>query len=613
MISIPQSSTASQSSSDSFSIDKLRPAPKDPLENIQYRRLVLEYARTSEDAKRVILWRAKNDLIWWVDTFAFTYDPRIPKCSALPFISYGFQEEALLRIDGAMGQDEDDAHNLLIEKSRDMGASWMCCMVMEHRWLFTARPAFLMVSRVEDLVDKKNDPDCLFWKLDFLLANLPGFMVPNYERQKLSLTNLDMGGTITGSSTTSETSRGGRKTAILFDEFAAVTEGHAMLRASRDATRCRIFNSTPQGTGNAFYDIREKLLKIDKVLRLHWTLHPKKARGLYHVEGKPHSPWYDEQCAIAAHPTEIAQELDIDYVNSAWQFFETSTIEAIVAKHAKKPYLTIPARELAAKLGLRGEIASKLRDPLELWAYHDAQDKWQSDRDFAIAGDIATGKDGSMSSQSVLSIGDRLTGEKIGMLCVRNLFPQELAEVAVGLCKWFAGAHGGALLGWEVNGPGGEFGKQVIDLGYRHLYYRSTENTVTRRRTELVGWWSNRETKRLLLSQYATALTTNVFINRSAAALRETLEYIHDPSGEVRHAKQQAMKDVDPTATGENHGDMVIADALLALLLKDKPTKQQSATRRVPSNSYAGRMLERVRRRKERNTDRMFEDSRHAA
>jgi hypothetical protein len=468
---------------------------------------------------------------------------------------------------------------------------------------------------VEDLVDKKNEPDCLFWKIDFLLSYLPGWMLPAMERQKLSLANLETGSTITGSSTTSETSRGGRKTAILFDEFAAVPEGYSMLSASRDAANCRIFNSTPKGTGNAFYTQREKFWPLGWVLRLHWTIHPKKAKGLYYDEGgKPRSPWYDKQCARASNQTEIAQELDIDYVNSAWQYFETKVVLDLIEKHARKPYMTVSAAALVRHLKLRPDLAAKVRDPLHLWTYHDKQMAFPKDRDYAVACDIATGKDGELSSQSVLSIGDRLTKEKVGMFCARNLYPSELAEVAIAICKWFEGQNGTAFLAWEANGPGGEFGKQVVDKGYLHIYYRhASESTVVRRKTELTGWWSNRESKRLLLSQYATALTTGNFINRSEESLRETLEYVHDPSGEVRHAKQNANRDIDPTSSGENHGDMVIADAILNLILKERPSRQKKTAKRVPPNSYAGRMLERLRSRRRHSADRMFEDHHYAA
>lgn len=562
---------------------------------------MLRLCQESKDARQEVYNRASRDPVWWYNTFAYTFDPRL-RMKVVPFILYPFQEHAVKALDWSIAYGDD----LLVEKSRDMGASWLCLGTFTWRWLFRPHETFLLVSRVEDLVDKKNDPDSLFWKIDFLLKYLPGWMRPNYERQKLSLTNLDNNSTIVGSSTTGETSRGGRKTAILLDEFAAVPDGHAMLRASRDATNCRIFNSTPQGTGNAFYDVRQKMVHRRRVMRLHWTLHPVKAFGRYQdASGKDRSPWYDKQCERAAHQQEIGQELDIDYLNSAWQFFDGGNILRLIDEHAQKPFVTIGPEELGEMLGLREELRKKLRDPLLLWCTLGGDYRPSRNRDYAIGCDLATGKDGERSSQSVASIGDKLSGEKVGMFCARNLFPNEFAEVCCKLGEIFAGTGGQAYLGWEANGPGGQFGKQVLDLHYGRVYYRQNEGTSTRRKLEFMGWWSHKDTKKLLLGQYATAVMTGTFVNRSRDALMETLEYVHAPNGDVYHAKSADKE--DPTSSGENHGDMVIADAVLNLLLKETAIPVQRRQPKVEPGSYAHRMMQQVRNRR---GDRMFEPER---
>ena len=79
-------------------------------------------------------------------------------------------------------------------------------------------------------------------------------------RTKLRLTNESNGSTIDGESTTGDVARGDRRTAIGLDEFAAfdVDAGYRALASTRDATNSRIFNSTPAGSGNAFYDMAHK-------------------------------------------------------------------------------------------------------------------------------------------------------------------------------------------------------------------------------------------------------------------------------------------------------------------------------------------------------------------
>ena len=86
---------------------------------------------------------------------------------------------------------------------------------------------------------------------------------------------------IDGESTTGNVAVGDRRTAIGLDEFSKVdvNEGFQILSATRDVTRCRIFNSTPQGIGNAYHKVIHELAAM--ILRLHWTKHPKKNKGTY--------------------------------------------------------------------------------------------------------------------------------------------------------------------------------------------------------------------------------------------------------------------------------------------------------------------------------------------
>jgi len=51
-----------------------------------------------------------------------------------------------------------------------------------------------LVSRVEDLVDKTDDPKSLFWKIDFIHKHLPKWLMPDFERQKMHLKKLVDGG-----------------------------------------------------------------------------------------------------------------------------------------------------------------------------------------------------------------------------------------------------------------------------------------------------------------------------------------------------------------------------------------------------------------------------------
>ena len=330
--------------------------PTDIRENLKWRAKV--HRRTMEDVAFVEVLRnaCAQDPIFFINGFCWTYDPRRKPFPKLPFILYDYQKTALIDIIDALGD-----HDLLIEKSRDMGASWLCVAAMTWPWLFRSMQSFLFVSRVEEYVDKSGNPKALFWKFDFLIDNIPTWLrPPRYRevdhRRQMHAENPDNGSVIDGESTNKRVARGDRRTAILLDEFAAVEQGHSVLSATRDATPCRIFNSTPEGTNNAFYSMRETGIKK---LRLHWSLHPLKAAGLYTtnesgnlkvinpkgypvdykpiLDGKLRSPWYDTECSRTANLQEIAQEIDIDYLGSGYQFFNPEKIQEAITKFARPP------------------------------------------------------------------------------------------------------------------------------------------------------------------------------------------------------------------------------------------------------------------------------------
>ena len=234
-----------------------RRVPREIRANLRWRREAIARALDDPEYADWLREACSKDPVFFIDVFCSTYDPRVEPFPKLPFILYPFQEDAILEIIRAVGSTD-----LLIEKSRDMGASWIVVAAILWLWLFRPMQSFLFVSRVEKYVDEAGNPKALFWKFDFLLDNLPPWLKPagynkSEHRRKLHIENPENGSVVDGESTTENVARGDRRTAILLDEFAAVEQGHSVLSATRDATRSRIFNSTPKGTNNAFYSIRQ--------------------------------------------------------------------------------------------------------------------------------------------------------------------------------------------------------------------------------------------------------------------------------------------------------------------------------------------------------------------
>ena len=532
--------------------------PRGAVENARWRRWAKEL---KDSAQQQAMWTAcSRDIVFFVAGFCWIFEPRNVKDrqnKVLPFVPWECQEQVLDAVVEAAGCAAGvDPHDCLIEKSRDMGATWICIAAFLWLWMFRPNMALAMISRKQELVDKGKSRDTLFGKLDFMIARLPNWMRPRLKRQSLQLTNLDNGSELEGAATTGDATASGRKVAILLDEFALVppADQTSMLAATADTAPCRIFNSTPKGAGTAFHLLATSNIRK---LNLHWSKHPEKARGLYHDEnGKPRSPWYDAECKRRKSALEVAQNLDIAYTAPGSCFFDTDLVEAHIAKHGCVPERILQGSDLLALLGKfvpglapEGELSLWLTEPNE-------------GHNYALGVDVAAGT-GIKSSASCISVGSVNTGEKIAEYVSRNDQPHMLARVAKALGMWFRGPDGQALICHEGNGPCGQmFGRTMTgELGYGNLFFKRSEFNLRQRVSDLPGWHSTPEAKEAMLGSYREALFSDRVVNHSIPALKELFDYVHLPSGSV--GVPGLMVDQDAADHPTKHGDMVIADGLM--------------------------------------------------
>lgn len=263
--------------------------------------------------------RCAASVSYWVSCWGWTFDPRLA-ISLIPFDLFARQKEFF----AWLAERETNQENGLVEKSRDMGLTWLCCAYALHGWLFRDKYSVGFGSRKLELVDKLGDPDSILEKIRILLDYLPGWLLPRgYDRDKHALhcriINPENGATITGEGGT-EIGRGGRKSLYFVDEAAFLESPEAIERSLSQTTNCRIDVSTPNGPGNVFAQKRHSG-KV-QVFTMHWRDDPRKSDA-----------WYASMKA-RFDPVTIAQELDIDY---------TASIEGI----------TIPAAWVRAAVGLK--------------------------------------------------------------------------------------------------------------------------------------------------------------------------------------------------------------------------------------------------------------------
>lgn len=231
-----------------------------------------------------------DNCLAWIEDYCVTFDPRneppIPR--VMPFILLPKQVDLVNFLLGCLGDKESG----LVEKSRDMGATWVCCCVALWLWLFKPGSVIGFGSRKEEYVDKKGDPKAIFPKIRQLIDNLPRWMLPaGFVRREhdtfMKLSNPENGSAITGEAG-DNIGRGGRTTVYFKDESAHYEHPESIEAALGDNTNVQIDISSVFGTGNVFH--RRRMAGVEwgpgrempkgktRVFVLDWRDHPAKTQ-----------------------------------------------------------------------------------------------------------------------------------------------------------------------------------------------------------------------------------------------------------------------------------------------------------------------------------------------
>jgi hypothetical protein len=487
--------------------------PKDYRENMEARRKLL--IECSED----MAYRSKvkelffRDPLFAFNLFFYTLDIRKRPFQCQPFCTYSFQDDAILElveaINSATGLKTQD---VVWEKSRDMGASWMIILVFKWLWLNPEKPAdFLLGSRVQDYVDRIGDPRTLFHKLRYNLDKLPYWLLPEGFNRRLhdnfmKLENPESGATITGESNNPNFSTGGRYTAILFDEFAKweATDEAAWTDAG-DATPCRVANSTPFGAAGKYYNLATdgKTRKIT----MHWSLHPEKSEGLYCVWPKPEeadevvdeyhwvglrSPWYDLE-VVRRTELEIAQNLDIDYIGAGSPIFDGRAGKRVAAllRSTREPRFYEASED-----GQTLEPVSNVSDYVD---YVQVYAEPRLESNYLISVDVAEGKE--VGDYSVVKVLER-ESETVVATFASRVNEVELAKYVAAITRHYTFDEKEDEPWWavETNGPGlATFDILVEIYDLPNPFMMPKFDVALQKASYRKGWWTAVDSRRKLV------------------------------------------------------------------------------------------------------------------
>lgn len=203
--------------------------------------------------------RGVEGCIAFINHWCDTHDPRnvgTDKPVWMPLVLFAKQEELVRFVFACMLEDQPG----LVEKSRTMGASWVCVAISVWMWLFQPGAAIGWGSQDANSVDRIGDPKSIFFKLRGLIERLPQCFLPeglkDEHLKQFVCYNPASGASIVGE-VGDKIGRGGR-TRIYFKDESAHYEHPEVIEASLAATtRVPIDISSVNGLGNVFHRKRE--------------------------------------------------------------------------------------------------------------------------------------------------------------------------------------------------------------------------------------------------------------------------------------------------------------------------------------------------------------------
>jgi hypothetical protein len=579
---------------------------KDIVKNIEQReQILLDAAEDSEYQEQ--LWQAcAESPLLFINLFGTTYrqfrsdgtDAGDAEANYVPMVTWPVQDHAVEEILSAcgLGTGRSDPHSLILDKSRDMGASWIVLFVAAWAFIFQKDVSILVASRKEDLVDSAGrtkteadspsvpgNRDTLFWKLDCIIKHLPSWMQPRTTRTYMHMENLDRGNVIDGESTNGDLGRGGRRVFIFLDEAAAMEKLRSVDNSTSDSTKCRIFTSTPKGA--TYYSELVDSGRI-KTFIMGWWDHPEKGgmgRALEYDQDKGETvicgPWRKREKRRRSMQ-DVSENIDIDHVGAGRTVFSTSILNRHMAIFGRDPYATGwirhthkmgPNQDLSIRQREAGLIYFEEGDPEET-----GQGQWRfwcdmvKDRKTGLirpaqncvyvgAADISWGQG---ASNSVIAFMNRNTGTKVAEYADAPVKPGELARIMAMAGLWFGGEKGHAFLIWEANGPGVEFGRIVArTLGYPWYYRNELRRGTFAQEQDAIGWWNDQQSNKDACVRLDEAYRKGTFVNPSIAAIEETKRWVRYENnkfgpGKLEHESEEAKA---------THGDRTRADMLLVI------------------------------------------------
>ena len=618
--------------------------PKGIKENIEFRVQLHQMAATDTGFRDVYLEMMRQYIPIFFDSAAWTYNPWTR--FNFPFILRPAQIPAVETLDWGI----ETGHDIGINKSREEGASEICCKLFAAKVLLHEYVNFIVGSRVKNLVDNFGDYYTLFAKIDNVFNCLPSWWKeisgydPDKNRKDMLLTIPQNSSSIVGETTNESFSAGSRATALLLDEFGRVdaTTATAIEGSVHDVSPCIIYSSTHWlGAGHCFNQCLSKA--TTKVVNLLWYDNPTKNQGLYTsselgkyeildneyytdkdldealmlTNASRWSPTEEKKQFIAdgckslpeafRSPWHDYQEMrrtgnKRDFISNVWATplgssetpFDHTMLLAIKKRDIREPDETGDIRYEQYSNGMIDT------DNISFLPGYGKLKWWgklpfgrpNQQHNFIIAIDPSYGLG---SANSAFMILDRNMEEQVGAWADANTKPEELADIIIATAYWVGGVRPTYLI-WDAGGGCGTMlTNRFLFQRYPFLYTQRREDSKTRKQMKKWGWIGGSTKKDAMLGELGVALSAGQaatkedyksLIIHDTELVEELLDYIFRDKG----AGCVTSKKADlSTGALERHGDRVITAGLAVVACREQTRGVWQEAKNPPLGSFQRR------------------------
>jgi hypothetical protein len=605
--------------------------PKDPLAHLDFRIEIAERCAADEAYRQMILEWCAADFLFFVNVFCWIVEPRDESGDSLmPFNTWANQDPVMAAMAHYLGKRRD----IVGDKSRAQGATWIVCALYIWGALFRRRKSFGIMSKDETTGDDYQDPNSVGWKIDFILKNLPEWMRPagievngpnrSTTHHTWRFANTDSTIKIYAANKTS--ARGGRATSFFLDEAGSFGGNRDLEALSNLQQVCfnRIVISTPNGTEIEFYRLVSTPSIWLKVI-LDWEDNPSQNEGKYTskdgklevldldfefppdydyiLDGITRSPWFDNECARANHNmVEINRELRRDHGGSKTRPFPEAALSTALRFCRDPDHQGTLRFERSDPSDIDSmKWREEKNGPLKLW-FHPDTEGLPPPGTYVVNADVAAGTGSSTSSNSCIQVFNQI-GEQVAEFACNKTPPTKLARILVALCYWFGRGQATSYANFEKTGPlGTQFSGALKRLQYPHVYHMIDRTKRGAKRSNNPGWHTSKTAN--TLEPLVNALCDEQIVIRSLDLARECSEYEFD-KGDWVHPGAKSAKDA--ADQGFNHGDRAVAAGIAVISLIDRhmlpdprpKRKQEERLSDAPGNSIAGRYRDRQKRQRE--------------